>query len=143
MIAVYRDETQPLTLRVQCAALAAPYERPRLTAVAAQITLGQSGASGDDPGEALVASILRRAEVARRKFVPSEVIPPDPVAGKHKPRPPLIDGAAAQRECDTAEKSEQFQQVADGYADKQSPGHQRPADRVRVAMPREDLNSAT
>jgi hypothetical protein len=44
MIAVYKDETMPLALRVQCAALAAPYERPRLNAMAVVTK------NADDPG---------------------------------------------------------------------------------------------
>jgi hypothetical protein len=45
MIAVYRDETMPLTLRVQCAALAAPYERPRLNATAVVTKNADAGAN--------------------------------------------------------------------------------------------------
>jgi hypothetical protein len=43
MTSVYKNEDMPLPLRIQCAALAAPYERPRLNATDARVLLEQRG----------------------------------------------------------------------------------------------------
>jgi hypothetical protein len=50
---VYRDKTQPLSLRIRCAAEALPYEQPKLTAVATWRV------NGDDFAERLERSIER------------------------------------------------------------------------------------
>jgi hypothetical protein len=120
-IAVYRNEDLPLVTRLHAVSIAIPFEHPRLNAVDARITLEQSGSSGDDYGDALLSAIERHYRVAEQKFVPlPQVLPPAPVVAKHAPRPPTIDGELAQHECNTAEKAEQSQQVADGYAEMES-----------------------
>src|SRR5919197_1464062 len=43
MIAVYKNETLPLPLRIQCAAIAAPFERPKLTATDARVLVAHAG----------------------------------------------------------------------------------------------------
>jgi hypothetical protein len=75
-----------------------------LTAVDARISLEQSGSSGEDAAEALIEALERRQAVSEQKYI-TEITPPDPVAGKHKPRPPVIDGAAVQHDCDMAAES--------------------------------------
>jgi hypothetical protein len=122
MISVYKNEELPLNIRIQCAMAASPFERPRLNAVAGRFTVEQTGSGfgDDDPGDALIASILRRVEVAKKKHVPApEVVPPPPTPARHAPRAPIVDGESAQQACDMAEKPEQSQPHKPRYADKQ------------------------
>jgi hypothetical protein len=104
-------------MRLHAVALALPFERPRLTAVDARISLQQSDFGGEDVGDALIAALERRRAVREQKYIATEITPPEPTPGKHKPRPPVIDGAAVQHECDMAAESGGNPGVSNGYAD--------------------------
>jgi hypothetical protein len=121
MISVYKNEALPLNIRIQCAMAASPFERPRLTAVDARVSLQQPGDNGEDYGDALLNAIQRQYKVAEQKFIASELIPPDhrPV-GKHAPRPPTIDGESARHGSDKAAETGGNAGVSDRMADMQS-----------------------
>jgi hypothetical protein len=66
MVSVYKDDTLPPEMRLSAAQGAAPYERPRLSSIDAKVDQRTTHLSGDDPGDALVDSIVRRAKSANR-----------------------------------------------------------------------------
>ena len=75
MISVYKDPRQPWERRVQCATAAAPYERPRLNAVA-MVTPPSAGDTKLDVGAALVDAILRlQGEESAPPRAPEAIIP--------------------------------------------------------------------
>jgi hypothetical protein len=79
MIIVYKNEALPLNIRIQCAMAASPFERPRLNAIAGRFTLERADSGGEDAGDALIEAILRRVQVAEKKYQPPpEITPPEP-----------------------------------------------------------------
>jgi hypothetical protein len=60
MISIYRNENLPLPIRMQAAAIAAPFERPKLTAVDARLLLEeQNRYVVPDAAERLIAELER------------------------------------------------------------------------------------
>jgi hypothetical protein len=61
LVSVYKDMTMAAEMRMQAAQAAAPYERPRLSSIDAKVDQHTTHHTGDDPGDALVDAISRRA----------------------------------------------------------------------------------
>jgi hypothetical protein len=80
---------------------ASPFERPRLNAIAGRFTLERADSGGEDAGDALIEAILRRVQVAEKKYQPPpEITPPEPAPARHAPRAPEIDGEFVQHAAD-------------------------------------------
>jgi hypothetical protein len=78
MVSVYKNDTLPPEMRLQAAQGAAPYERPRLSSIDAKVDQRTTHLSGEDPGDALVDSIVRRAKASTRAGNGSD---PEPHSG--------------------------------------------------------------
>jgi hypothetical protein len=60
----------------------------------------------DDPRDALIASILRHVEVAKKKHEPErEIVPPPPTPAQHAPRAPAIDEPLSHSQGPDGEKA--------------------------------------
>jgi hypothetical protein len=78
LVSIYKDGDYSPEMRMQAAQAAAPYERPRLSSVDAKVDQRTTHLSGEDPGDALVDSIVRRAKSALRAGNGSD---PEPHSG--------------------------------------------------------------
>jgi hypothetical protein len=108
-------------MRLHAVALALPFERPRLTAIDARLSLQQSDFGGDDPADAFIAAIERHSMAAARRYIPApEITPPEPTPARHAPRPPTIDGDSVQHGCDKTAETGGNPGFSDGYADRES-----------------------
>ena len=61
IVSVYKDPTKTDAERLQAAHSAAPYEKPRLNSIDARIDQHTTHSLGEDPGDALVDAVSRRA----------------------------------------------------------------------------------
>jgi hypothetical protein len=60
MVSIYKDDTKSPEMRLQAAASAAPYERPRLSSVDAKVDQRTTHLSGEDPVDELIEEVKRR-----------------------------------------------------------------------------------